>query len=74
MFYAVAFDALQNLFNAIAFQKEKREVSFYREKNNSLGFQMETETIRIDFEQKKIQGLFFPPRVYFDFSRENPGE
>ena len=21
---------------------------------------METETIRIDFEQKKIQGLFFP--------------
>lgn len=56
VFYTVTFDALQNLLNTKAFRKG--EVSFYRDKNSNLGFQMETESIRKDFEQKKMQGPF----------------
>ena len=56
VFYIVAFDTLQNLLNTKAFQKG--EVSFYRDKNNKLGFQMETESVRKDLEQKKMQGPF----------------
>ena len=54
--YTVTFDTLQNLLNTKAFRKG--EVNFYRDKNSNLGFQMETESIRRDFEQKKIQGPF----------------
>jgi Tfp pilus assembly protein PilP len=54
--YTVTFDTLQNLLNTKAFRKG--EVSFYRDKNSNLGFQMETESIRRDFEQKKIRGPF----------------
>jgi Tfp pilus assembly protein PilP len=56
VFYTVTFDTLQNLLNTKAFQKG--EVSFYQDKNNNLGFQMETASIRKDFEQKKTQGPF----------------
>jgi len=56
VFYTVTFDTLPNLLNTKAFQKG--EVSFYQDKNNNLGFQMETASIRKDFEQKKTQGPF----------------
>jgi Tfp pilus assembly protein PilP len=56
VFYTVTFDTLQNLFNTKAFRKG--EVSFYRDKNSNLGFQMETESIRKHCEQKKMQGPY----------------
>jgi Tfp pilus assembly protein PilP len=63
VFYTVTFDTLQNLLNAKqnllntkAFRQG--EASFYRDKNNNLGFQMETESIRKDLEQKKRQGPY----------------
>jgi len=56
VFYTVTFDTLQNLLNTKAFQKG--EVSFYRDKNSNLGFQMETESIGKEFEQQKMQEPF----------------
>jgi|GEM_PF-608887 len=56
VFYTVTFDTLQNLLNTKAFRKGG--VSFYRDKNSNLGFQMETESIRKDCEQKKMQRPF----------------
>jgi type IV pilus assembly protein PilP len=54
--YTVTFNTLQNLLSTKAFQKG--EVSFYRDKNDNLGFQIETERIRNDFEQKKTPEPF----------------
>jgi hypothetical protein len=56
VFYTVTFDTLQSLFNTKAFQKGA--VSFYRDKNSNLGFQMEIESIRKHWEQKKMQGPY----------------
>ena len=56
VFYTVTFDTLQHLLNTKAFQKG--DASFYRDKNNNLGFYMETESIRKGFEQKKVQEPF----------------
>ncbi|HPD60575.1 MAG TPA: hypothetical protein PKV48_02285, partial [Thermodesulfobacteriota bacterium] len=56
VFYTVAFDTLQHLLNTKAFQQG--EASFYRDKNNNLGFYMETERIRKGFELKKMRASF----------------
>ena len=54
--YTLTFEGLQNLLATKALQKE--EVSFYRDKNNNLGFQWETESIRKRLDTQKMRGAF----------------
>jgi hypothetical protein len=69
--YTVTFTAVKNLLDTRALQKGK--VSFYRDKNNNLGFQIEIDRIRNGFERKKNRGALFN-QFYVDSPRKNPGK